>query len=168
MSTSEVAVRALVVGFVITFLVITGFAYMTLFERKLLARFQHRVGPNRAGYIPIPRRGGKERRVLSGIMQPAADGMADALRDMALKPPKLPVWSNVTAQPHVSVDQELLKQRLVEQIVSPVQWSQTCKNLVEGAPGDTMEYHEIAPGSVLRGLMRRIDRTVKVTSHDQP
>jgi NADH-quinone oxidoreductase subunit H len=75
MSTSEVAIRALVVGFIITFMTIAGFAYATLFERKLLARLQHRIGPNRAGYIPIPRRGGKERRLLSGIMQPAADAV---------------------------------------------------------------------------------------------
>jgi len=75
MSGGEVALRALIVGFIITFLVITGFAYTTLFERKLLARLQHRVGPNRAGYIPLPRRGGKERRLLRGILQPAADAV---------------------------------------------------------------------------------------------
>jgi NADH-quinone oxidoreductase subunit H len=55
--------------------VIAGFAYATLFERKVLARMQHRVGPNRAGYLPLPRRGGKERRLLSGFLQPAADAV---------------------------------------------------------------------------------------------
>jgi len=49
----------------------TLFAYFTLFERILLARFQHRVGPNRAGYIPLP--GG--RRLLGGWLQPAADAV---------------------------------------------------------------------------------------------
>src|SRR6185503_16410793 len=49
----------------------TMFAYFTLFERVLLARFQHRVGPNRAGYIPLP--GG--RKLLGGFLQPAADGV---------------------------------------------------------------------------------------------
>jgi NADH-quinone oxidoreductase subunit H len=75
MTAGEIALRALIVGFIITFAVITGFAYTTLLERKLLARLQHRVGPNRAGYIPIPRRGGGERRLLGGIMQPAADAV---------------------------------------------------------------------------------------------
>jgi NADH-quinone oxidoreductase subunit H len=75
MTTGEVALRALIVGFIITFVVITGFAYTTLFERKTLARMQHRVGPNRAGYLPLPRRGGKERRLLSGFLQPAADAV---------------------------------------------------------------------------------------------
>ena len=49
----------------------TLFAYFTLFERLLLARFQHRVGPNRAGYIPLP--GG--RRMMGGWLQPAADAV---------------------------------------------------------------------------------------------
>lgn len=71
----EIALRALVVGFIISFAVITGFAYTTLLERKLLARLQHRIGPNRAGYIPLPRRGGKERRLLAGVLQPAADAV---------------------------------------------------------------------------------------------
>ncbi len=75
MTPGQIALRALIVGFIITFAVITGFAYTTLLERKLLARLQARVGPNRAGYIPIPTRGGGERRLLGGIMQPAADAV---------------------------------------------------------------------------------------------
>ena len=58
-----------------------------------------------------------------------------------------------------------MKARLVQQIISPVKWSQTCSAL---AFGDQIEYHELAPGTVLRGLMRRIDRNRKVTNHDQP
>lgn len=49
----------------------TFFAYFTWFERVLLARFQNRVGPNRAGYIPLPG-GGK---LLGGFLQPAADAV---------------------------------------------------------------------------------------------
>ncbi len=99
------------------------------------------------------------------IMQPAADGMAEALKKVSLKPPGIPVWSNVTARPHDGANLELLRQRLVKQIVSPVRWSETCRGL---GGSDTMEYHELAPGTVLRGLMRRIDRTKRVNSHDQP
>ena len=63
MSAGEIALVALIVGFVVSLVAITGFAYLTLMERKVLARLQHRVGPNRAGYIPIPRRGKKELRL---------------------------------------------------------------------------------------------------------
>jgi [acyl-carrier-protein] S-malonyltransferase len=101
----------------------------------------------------------------SPLMQPAADGMAQALASVTLGPLQLPVWSNVTARLHDQDNPELLRQRLVEQIVQPVRWSDTCQAL---AVGDTMHCLEMAPGSVLRGLMRRIDRNVKVTSHDKP
>ena len=73
MTPGVLALRSLIVGVIVFFVVITGFAYTTLLERKLLARLQVRVGPNRAGYIPIPRRGKKELRLLGGFMQPAAD-----------------------------------------------------------------------------------------------
>jgi [acyl-carrier-protein] S-malonyltransferase len=101
----------------------------------------------------------------SPIMQPAADGMGAALAEVDFRPLQAPVWSNVTAKPHGADDAELLKQRLVEQIVSPVRWSETCQGL---ATDSTMGFHELAPGSVLRGLMRRTERKVKVTSHDKP
>ena len=51
MTPGQIAIRALITGFIISFAVITGFAYTTLLERKVLARMQARVGPNRAGYI---------------------------------------------------------------------------------------------------------------------
>lgn len=75
MTAGAIALRALIVGFIVSFAVITGFAYTTLLERRLLARLQHRVGPNRAGYIPLPGRGGRERRLLGGFLQPAADAV---------------------------------------------------------------------------------------------
>lgn len=71
----DFAIRGLIVGAIITFTVITGFAYTTLYERKVLARLQGRVGPNRAGYIPLPGRGKREIRLLGGFMQPAADAV---------------------------------------------------------------------------------------------
>ncbi|MFO7662258.1 MAG: NADH-quinone oxidoreductase subunit NuoH [Chloroflexota bacterium] len=74
MTPGQIAIRALIIGFIVSFAVITGFAYTTLLERKVLARLQARVGPNRAGYIPIPWRG-KERRFLGGFLQPAADAV---------------------------------------------------------------------------------------------
>ncbi len=75
MTPGDIMIRALIIGFIISLVVITGFAYTTLLERKLLARLQSRIGPNRAGYIPIPIPGRGEKRILGGIMQPAADAV---------------------------------------------------------------------------------------------
>ena len=51
------------------FILLTAVAYTVLLERKVVARFQARIGPNRAGYIPLP--GGI--RILGGWLQPLAD-----------------------------------------------------------------------------------------------
>lgn len=75
MTLAGIALRALGVGFLMSFVVITGFAYTTLLERRLLAKLQGRVGPDRAGYIPIPRKGKSEWKFLGGFMQPAADAV---------------------------------------------------------------------------------------------
>lgn len=81
MTPGQIALRALIVGFIMSLVVITGFAYTTLLERKVLARLQVRVGPNRAGYIPFPRRGGKERKLLGGFLQPGADAVKLFLKE---------------------------------------------------------------------------------------
>jgi [acyl-carrier-protein] S-malonyltransferase len=107
----------------------------------------------------------------SPLMAPAADGLARALEAFEFSPLRVPVWSNVTASPHDPDDGDRLKKRLVEQLVQPVRWSQSCTAMLGGLKdGDTPmpSLHELAPGSVLRGLMRRIDRSSEVTSHDQP
>jgi len=106
----------------------------------------------------------------SPLMAPAAEGMAAALKEIDFQPLNCPVWSNVTGKPHEPDNPELLKQRLVEQLTSPVRWSQGCQDLADtlGSAGESPEIHELAPGKVLKGLFRRIDRSLEVVSHDQP
>jgi [acyl-carrier-protein] S-malonyltransferase len=108
----------------------------------------------------------------SPLMAPAAEGMAKALEEVEIEPLSTIVYSNVTGEPHDPANPELLKQRLIEQLTSPVRWSQDCASLA-AALGDTAEehrpnVHELAPGKVLKGLFRRIDKNVEVISHDQP
>ena len=97
-------------------------------------------------------------------MAPAAEGLARVLESVDLRAPSVPVWSNVTAQPHSS-DSSTIRANLVAQLTSPVRWAESCQNFPAAG---TLEFHESAPGTVLRGLMRRIDRERKVTSHDEP
>ena len=106
----------------------------------------------------------------SPLMAPAAEGMAATLAEIDFQPLNCPVWSNVTGLPHDPDNPELLKQRLVEQLTSPVRWSQGCRDLADtlGSSGESPEIHELAPGKVLKGLFRRIERSLEVVSHDQP
>ena len=107
----------------------------------------------------------------SALMAPAAQRLGEALARVEIEAPACPVVSNVTGVPHgTGPDEgrpigESIRARLVEQLTAPVRWSQSCAWLVENIPG---EYHEIAPGKVLSGLMRRINRQTKVESHDTP
>jgi [acyl-carrier-protein] S-malonyltransferase len=105
----------------------------------------------------------------SPLMTPAAEGMARALEHVELRSLQLDVWSNVTGLRHARNDAAALKKLLVDQIVSPVQWTQSCADLIEAAKAaGGASYHELAPNTVLKGLMRRIDRGTEVTTHDEP
>ncbi|MFZ9880178.1 MAG: ACP S-malonyltransferase [Phycisphaerales bacterium] len=108
----------------------------------------------------------------SPLMAPAAEKLGEALAAVAIAPLGAEVWSNVTARPHEAGNAQLLRNRLVEQLVSPVRWAQSCANLLEAMTADgtraTAAFHELAPGSTLKGLMRRIDKTCEVIPHDAP
>lgn len=100
----------------------------------------------------------------SSLMQPAADEMSEVLESVEMLVPEVPVWSNVTARPH-EADVDVIRKRLVEQITSPVRWSQSVQDMLES---EYSGFHELAPGKVLKGLMKRIDRKVEVENHDEP
>lgn len=106
----------------------------------------------------------------SPIMAPASERLKAALATTMMHAPSCTVISNVTAKPHAPDGGrtiiETIRQRLAEQLQAPVRWSDGCQWLV--ANGGPAEFHEPAPGRTLAGLMRRIEKSVKVTSHDEP
>lgn len=99
----------------------------------------------------------------SPLMEPAADRLREALENIEIREPSCPVVSNVTAQPHEGV--RSIKERLVEQLLEPVRWDESCRWLIANVEAPM---HELAPGKVLSGLMRRIERSAKVVNHDEP
>jgi [acyl-carrier-protein] S-malonyltransferase len=112
----------------------------------------------------------------SPLMAAAADRLAEALSRARISQPRCTVISNVTAAPHApqagaSIDQTI-RRRLVEQLTMPVRWSQGCAALIAQAGGQSagasFQFHELAPGKTLAGLMRRIERSVRVETHDEP
>jgi [acyl-carrier-protein] S-malonyltransferase len=93
------------------------------------------------------------------LMKPADEALATALEDVEIRPPRLPVWSNVDAQPHT--DPEEIRQLLVRQVVEPVLWEATLRALLAK---DFELFYEIGPGRVLAGLLKRVHRKVGCTN----
>lgn len=101
----------------------------------------------------------------SPIMQPAAEALAKALAGVSIESLRVPVWSNVTAKPHVD-DAGAIRARLAEQLTSPVRWAPSFAAMVERFPD--VAVHELAPGKTLAGMAKRIARGARVISHDGP
>ncbi len=95
----------------------------------------------------------------SEFMAPAAEKLAQAIAGVEIRTPELPVIANVDAEPHGNA--ESIKDKLIRQMTSPVRWEQSVRRMLD----DGVErFYEIGSGRVLAGLMRRIDRRVKVVS----
>ena len=99
----------------------------------------------------------------SSLMAPAADGLRDKLESIDFQDPAYPVFSNVTAKPVTSGSEA--RNLLVEQLTSPVRWSASVAAMVDAG---TDRFLEIGPGSVLRGLNRRIAKGVPCRSIGEP
>jgi [acyl-carrier-protein] S-malonyltransferase len=97
------------------------------------------------------------------LMQPAADVMAEALANVEIKPPSVPVIANVLASP-ISDPAEIRK-RLVEQVTGTVRWRECVLRMAED--GVTHVY-EIGSGKVLSGLAKRIVPTLNAVSVGTP
>ena len=93
------------------------------------------------------------------IMRPADRRLAEALADVPMNRPKIPVISNVDAQPHD--DPEEIRQLLIRQVLHPVRWEESMRRLIAERFDS---FYEVGPGRVLRGLLRRIDRKVSCQS----
>ncbi|WP_191561744.1 ACP S-malonyltransferase [Metabacillus idriensis] len=93
----------------------------------------------------------------SELMKPAADKLKRVLDEVELHDAAIPVVANVTAK-QVN-DSNQIKDLLVEQLYSPVQWEQSINEMI--ANGVTT-FVEIGPGKVLSGLVKKIDRKATV------
>jgi [acyl-carrier-protein] S-malonyltransferase len=93
------------------------------------------------------------------IMRPADQRCAEALAEVPMRKPRIPVISNVDALSHD--DPEEIRQILVRQVLQPVRWEDSMRNLIQQGFD---QFYEVGPGRVLRGLLRRIDRNVSCQS----
>ena len=87
------------------------------------------------------------------LMSPAADAMRDALADVEISAPQIPIVTNVTAAS--CSDPEEIRSRLVEQVTGSVRWRESVEWL---CLNNVTELVEVGSGKVLTGLARRINR----------
>ena len=93
------------------------------------------------------------------LMQKATEIMKIEIEKLNLNKPKNILISNVTGKEITDISQ--IKELLIKQIESRVRWRESVKYMIEKG---TKQFIEIGPGKVLSGLIKRIDRNVKVSA----
>jgi [acyl-carrier-protein] S-malonyltransferase len=99
--------------------------------------------------IPLPVAGAYH----SPLMASAQPKLQAELASAKISAPRVPVISNVTAQPHSTPDE--ISARMVEQVTSSVRWEESMRYLL--AQGYT-RFIELGPGTALAGFMKRINK----------
>ena len=87
----------------------------------------------------------------SPLMEAARVELGKAIEKTEVRTPSCPIYQNVTAKPET--DPARIKENLLQQLTSPVKWTQTVENML--ADGATI-FRELGPGNVLQGLIKRI------------
>ena len=93
----------------------------------------------------------------SPLMEPALEGLRNAIAGFTFNEASVPVIANVTAQPLTDIS--AIKEELVSQILHCVRWQQSVETMI--ARGVTT-FFEIGPGEVLSGLVKRISPGVQL------
>ena len=98
----------------------------------------------------------------SSLMGPAAEAMADALADVAMAAPAVPLIANVRAE---AVNADEIKALLVEQVTGSVRWRESVQWMAEAG---VTEAWEIGAGKALSGMIKRVDRSVATRAVGTP
>ncbi len=89
----------------------------------------------------------------SPLMEPARQELQAAIAATNFSAPTCPVYQNVDAMPYT--DPAQIQQNLINQLTAPVRWTQTVQKMMENGAG---RFTEVGPGSVLQGLVKKINR----------
>ncbi|OFY64849.1 MAG: [acyl-carrier-protein] S-malonyltransferase [Bacteroidetes bacterium RBG_13_43_22] len=96
----------------------------------------------------------------SPIMEPARAELEEAIRSTHFSKSECPVYQNFNANP--STDPDTIMRNLINQLTSPVRWTQTIMNMIAGG---ATSFTEVGPGNVLQGLVKKIDRDIPTDSY---
>ncbi|MEO0816137.1 MAG: ACP S-malonyltransferase [Pseudomonadota bacterium] len=89
------------------------------------------------------------------LMQPAAEAMADALADVSISAPSVPIVANVTTKP--TTDPSEIRQHLIDQVTGRVRWTESVQFMVAEGVSTT---GEAGAGKVLSVMQRRIEKSL--------
>ena len=128
-------------------LVISG----TLKAIDLACQRMKEAGAKRAILLPV---GGAFH---SPLMQPAREELQAAIESTNFHSPTCAVYQNVAAK--AVKDKEEIKQNLIEQLTSPVRWTQSVQAMITDKAS---RFTEVGPGKVLQGLILKINKEVQV------
>jgi [acyl-carrier-protein] S-malonyltransferase len=95
----------------------------------------------------------------SPLMESARVELEEAINITKFQRPICPIYQNVNASKVTEPEQ--IKKNLIDQLTSPVRWTQTMKNML--ADGAT-SFVELGPGNVLQGLIKKVDRNIEAVS----
>jgi len=91
----------------------------------------------------------------SPLMEPAKAELEEAIRSTHFNKPVCPVYQNVNANP--SSDPDIIRKNLVEQLTSPVKWTQSIMNMIAGG---ATSFTEVGPGCVLQALIKKVNKDI--------
>jgi [acyl-carrier-protein] S-malonyltransferase len=111
------------------------------------------AGAKRAVILPV---GGAFH---SPLMEPAKEELKNAIQGTKFNSPVCAVYQNVVAKGVVDKDQ--VKQNLIDQLTSPVRWTQCVQAMINDGAS---KFTEVGPGKVLQGLVQKINKTVEAES----
>lgn len=95
----------------------------------------------------------------SPLMESARVELEAAINAAEFKTPICPIYQNVDAKPYS--DPSEIKRNLIAQLTSPVRWTQTVRNMIDGG---ATSFTELGPGTVLCGLVKKVDRTMECSA----
>ncbi len=93
------------------------------------------------------------------LMKPAAERLEKELNQVEIGKLRFPVLSNAAADFYPG--EEKIRELLIKQVVQPVRWEECMQKMIDTKPSMVLE---VGPGKVLSGLMRRINRDVKIAN----
>jgi len=120
-------------------------------------RLAREAGAKRAVQLPV------SAPFHTSLMRPAARRLSEVLVGLTIRPPTVPVVSNVTAQPVREPDD--IRRLLVEQVASPVRWDESVRTMADAG---ITTFVEVGPGTALSGLIRKTVPPARVLHVEDP